>query len=86
MSATVAVDREALRTLLFEVNTLANVELLRAGPEDGGPLSDHIFRLTEAFERTDPRQEFDRRGTEEEQDADASARRRHAEEVVRGAC
>lgn len=82
MSATVTVDREALRRLLFEVNALGDVEWLRA---EDGLYAHHIYGIAEAFERTiDPREGFDEdRSDEEACDAEAEVRGLHARHLFR---
>ena len=82
MSATVTVDREALRRLLFEVDALGCVEHLRFG--ELSSYANHIWRLGESFKRTsDPREGFEEGLSEDESDAVDEVRELHARHLFR---
>lgn len=84
MSATVTVDREALRRLLYEVEAIGDVEALRTGSTDA-PFMHWIFGVTEEFRRSvDPREGFDEnRSDEGAQNAREDVRELHARHLFR---
>jgi hypothetical protein len=82
MSATVTVDREALQRLLFEVDSLSDVEYLRLG--DMSSYANHILGLVYDFRQTiDPREKFDEVLTDDEWDSLAEVRGLHARHLYR---